>query len=244
MPEGPTIFILKEEARSFAGERILEAEGKTKNIDFSALNGKEVLAFKSWGKQFLICLPDFTIRVHLMLFGSWLINSSKELRPQLSLRFKNGGINFYACSVKRIDDPLNEVYDWSADVMSKEWDSKKAIEKLKQYPQMMVCDALLNQHIFSGVGNIIKNEVLFRVHIHPGSLLGKIPSRKLKELVKETVNYSYQFYELSKAKALKEHWVIYRKNNCPCDNTTVVNQILGKSKRRCFYCPNCQKLYS
>jgi endonuclease-8 len=109
---------------------------------------------------------------------------------------------------------------------------------------MMVCDALLNQHIFSGVGNIIKNEVLFRTHIHPESLLGNVPFNKLEELVKETVNYSRQFYVWRKAQVLKDHWLIYRKNTCPGDKTQVENQILGRSRRRCFYCPACQKLYN
>ena len=31
----------------------------------------------------------------------------------------------------------------------------------------MVCDALLDQTVFAGVGNIIKNEVLFRTGVHP-----------------------------------------------------------------------------
>ena len=34
-------------------------------------------------------------------------------------------------------------------------------EKLKDIPEELVCDALLNQNIFAGVGNILKNEVLF-----------------------------------------------------------------------------------
>lgn len=244
MPEGPTIFILKEEANLFTRKTILEAVGAANNIDFEAMIGKPVTAFKSWGKQFLICLPDFTIRIHLMLFGSWLVNSRKTLAPRLSLRFRNGEINFYACSVKRIDGPLDEVYDWSADVMSNDWNPQKALKKLKERPQMMACDALLNQQIFSGAGNIIKNEALFRAGIHPESLLGKIPTPKLKKLINETVNYSYQFYELSKAKVLKEHCAIYKRTICPRDNSRVVNHILGKSRRRCFYCPSCQELYS
>ncbi|HRO68823.1 MAG TPA: hypothetical protein PK951_00545 [Chitinophagaceae bacterium] len=44
----------------------------------------------------------------------------------------------------------------------------------------MVCDALLDQEIFSGVGNIIKNEVLYRIRVHPESLIGDIPLKKDK----------------------------------------------------------------
>ena len=243
MPEGPTIVILKESLLPFTGKRILKVEGKADNIDFTAFKGKHIITFKSWGKHLLICLPDCTLKIHLMLFGSWLINSHKTSPAGLSLQFERGEINFYGCAVERIDGPLNEIYDWSEDVMSTEWDPYHAIKKLINNPGMMVCDALLNQHIFSGVGNIIKNEVLFRTHIHPESMLGKIPANKLKELVKEAVNYSHQFYSWRKVQAFQDHWLIYEKRICPQNNALIENQILGKSRRRCYFCPACQKLY-
>jgi hypothetical protein len=37
--------------------------------------------------------------------------------------------------------------------------------------------------IFAGVGNIIKNEVLFRIRVHPLSTVGALPPAKLRELV-------------------------------------------------------------
>lgn len=40
---------------------------------------------------------------------------------------------------------------------------------------MVACDALLNQDLFAGSGNIIKNEVLFRIGVHPWSTLGALP---------------------------------------------------------------------
>ena len=57
----------------------------------------------------------------------------------------------------------------------------------------MICDALLNQNIFSGVGNIIKNEVLYRTHVHPESLIGNIPIAQLNKVVYECSNYSFDF---------------------------------------------------
>jgi len=78
-----------------------------------------------------------------------------------------------------------------ADVMNDKWDPRKARIKLKELPDMLVCDALLNQEIFAGVGNIIKNEVLFRIRVHPESKVGALPSRKLGEMIKEARNYSF-----------------------------------------------------
>ena len=130
-----------------------------------------------------------------MLFGSYRINEHTDRPARLHLQFDNGELNFYACSVKLIEQPLDEVYDWSADVLSATWDAKKAIKKIKDKPGLLTCDALMDQQIFSGVGNIIKNEVLFRTRIHPLSRVNKLPPKKLKELVTEAVNYSYDFLE-------------------------------------------------
>jgi endonuclease-8 len=164
MPEGPSIIILKEAMQSFKGKAVVEATGNSKKIDFKILNGKKIIDLRTWGKHFLICFPDFTIKIHLLMFGSYRINERKDAIPRLSLRFaRNKELNFYTCAVTLLEQPLDELYDWSADVMSGKWDAKGAREKLNALPHMLVCDALLNQEIFAGVGNIMKNEVLFRI---------------------------------------------------------------------------------
>src|SRR6185436_1838081 len=179
MPEGPTIVILKEMVQHFKGKRILAVSGNT-TIGKERLLNLTVLDFKSWGKHFLICFKTFTVRIHFMLWGSYRVNESREgIVPKLCLKFKNGELNFYSCSVKFIEGDLDEHYDWKADVMSDVWDPKAARRKLKVNPEELVCDALLTQDIFAGVGNIIKNEVLYRVKVHPQSQVGKMPARKL-----------------------------------------------------------------
>jgi endonuclease VIII len=243
MPEGPSIVILKEAVQSFKGKKVLVASGNT-TIEKERMNGRKVVDFKSWGKHFLICFKGFTLRVHFMLFGSYRINERKESPARLSLQFADGELNFYACSVKFIDEPLDEVYEWSADVMSDEWDPKRAKKKLKEQPGMLACDALLNQDIFAGSGNIIKNEVLFRIFVHPESTVGALPTRQLNLLIREARNYSFDFYEWKKQYVLRKHWLAHTKRTCPRCNIPLVKRYLGKTNRRTFYCENCQVLYA
>src|SRR5262245_10572582 len=105
MPEGPSIVILKEAAQPFKRKKIIEVSDNSK-IDLQQLKGKTVTDFRSWGKHFLICFKDFTIRIHFLLFGSYRINESRPVAPRLSFRFSNGELNFYACSVKIIEESL------------------------------------------------------------------------------------------------------------------------------------------
>ena len=178
-----------------------------------------------------------------MLFGSYRINEEKDAVPRLSLKFRNGVMNFYACSVKIIEGDLDNVYDWSKDIMADEWDPAAAKKKLKAHPDTLACDALLDQHIFSGSGNIIKNEVLFRIKVHPLSKIGKLPADRLKLLIKEDRDYAFDFLKWKKAFELKQHWLAHTKKICPRCNIPLMKEHLGKTNRRTFYCNNCQVLY-
>lgn len=242
MPEGPSIVILREQVAAFSGKKVIAVSGNTKEDKDRALN-KKVIAFRSWGKHFLICFSNFTIRIHFMLFGSYRINEEREAAPRLSLTFRNGKLNFYACSVKLIEEDLDDVYDWSEDIMSDAWDPRAARKKLKDRPDTLACDALLDQHIFSGSGNIIKNEVLFRIRVHPLSKIGALPSAKLTELIREVRKYSFEFLEWKKAFVLKKHWLAHNRKMCPRDEIPFQKEHLGKTHRRTFYCKKCQKLY-
>lgn len=243
MPEGPSIVILKEQLQKFSGKKILETSGNTK-VDLGGIAGNKIIAFKSWGKHLLIILPKQTIRIHFLLFGSYSIDEKTKPTPRLHLKFKSGDIYFYACSVKILPGDIDSLYDWSADVMSDSWDPKKARKKLKARPDELVADALLDQDIFAGVGNIIKNEVLFRIRVHPESKVGAIPPRKLTELINEARNYSFDFLKWKKAFVLRKHWLAHAKSICPRDHAPFIKvKHLGKRKRRAFFCPKCQKLY-
>ena len=242
MPEGPSIVILKEKVRQFTGMKIIAMEGNSK-IDKNRFVNLTVTDFKSWGKHFLICFEDLTIRIHLMMFGSYEINEQKDRPARLSLKFENGEINFYSCSVKIIEEAIDQVYDFSSDVMSDAWDPGKAKKKLKASSADLICDALLNQEIFSGVGNIIKNEVLYRIRVHPESTIGKIPARKITSLVNEARKYSFDFLEWKKKYELKKHWLAYAKKVCLRCNLPIIRKHTGLKHRRSFFCINCQKLY-
>lgn len=122
-----------------------------------------------------------------MLFGSYLIYEEKEASPRLTIPFAHGELNFYTCSLKIIEEDLDEVYDWTSDVMGDEWDAKAQ-------PDMMACDALLQQDIFSGSGNIIKNEVLYRIKVYPESRIGSMPIKKINEMLKEVRQYSFDLW--------------------------------------------------
>ena len=108
MPEGPSIVILQEDVPLFKGMKVVSVSGNSKQ-DIQRLANKKIVDFKSWGKHFLICFESFTVKIHFILFGSYRVNESKESTPRLSLKFKKEELNFYACSVQFIKEPLDEL---------------------------------------------------------------------------------------------------------------------------------------
>ena len=242
MPEGPTIVILREQVAPFTGHRILRAEGNAR-IDMARLPGREVAAFRSWGKHFLIDLGPFALRVHFLMFGSYTIDERKPRAPRLSLGFETGEINLYSCAIREIEGDLDRVYDWRADVMSDAWDPRAAGRKLRAMPDAYVCDALLDQQVFAGVGNIIKNEVLFRIGVHPLTRVGALPVTKRRELIRQARQYSFEFLEWKRRFVLRQHWLAHNKGTCAKCGGKLTRAYLGETDRRTFFCERDQTLY-
>jgi endonuclease VIII len=240
MPEGPSLIILKENISPFIGKKIIEASGYAK-IDYDILLHEKIIDIKTWGKHLFICLKKINIEIHLRMFGSYTINEKKpKINAKLHLQFAKDELNFYVIDVKLIPDLSS--FNWESDIMSAEWNAAKAIKKLKDNPEIFICDALLDQQIFSGVGNIIKNEVLWRVKLHPLISIKKITAPKLKKLMDELVKYSFEFLQYRKEGTLSKHWNAYEQKICKRCKNDITKQNTGKRKRGSYFCENCQKL--
>ncbi len=244
MPEGPSLVILREAAEPLVGLKVREADGNTR-IDLARLKGRRLEAVHTWGKHFLMDFGTVSVRVHMLMFGSYCVDSRKDKPVRLGLHFTRGHeLNFYSSAVRYIDEPLDEVYDWSGDVMADEWNPRAARRKLKAMPDTIAADALLDQDVFAGVGNIIKNEVLHRIRVHPETRIGDLPPRKLGELIKQAREYSFDFLAWKKEFVLRKHWQVHAKKTCPRDGTPLsYAKHLGRLQRRAFWCDACQRRY-
>lgn len=243
MPEGPTLVILKEALQPFKNRKVLQVEGNSK-MPIQRMQSKMLLEIRTWGKQLLLRFSGFTLRIHFLLFGSYTINEPKENRiPRLSLTFKTGTIYFYACCVRLLEEHLDDLYLWQADIMSDDWNPNRTKALLLEQPTLLICDALLTQELFAGSGNIIKNEVLFRKRLHPLNRVGDLPAKQLNAIIKDVRQYAFLFLKWKQKYTLKKHWCVHNKSTCPRCQIPLKRAYLGKFERRTFYCENCQILY-
>lgn len=248
--EGPSLFLAAEWLSPFIRKTILAVEGNTK-IGKERLDGKVVLDIFSWGKHLVFQFDDFALRIHFMLFGTFEAilkgkkitgDYSRKGAPRLKLNFDKGDIIIFSSSLKYIESShARDLYDFTTDIMSPMWDAKKAEKATRSHAEDEIGDVLLDQEIFSGVGNIIKNEVLFLMRRNPTILIKNISSTELKKIIKTTRAFSEQFYKWRKKFVLKKHYQIYRKSTCPLCGGKVAREKTGKRARFSFMCPNCQK---
>ena len=241
MPEGPSILHIKNQLLPFKGKLVKKAGGYGP-MPTKWINGKKLIDIKTWGKHLLFVFANGTVRVHLGLFGDVLVNERKKVNRSFFLEFAKGEINGYVVRAEKLKSSLEELYDWRIDILHEEFDPAHVKTLLKKQAGKTIADVLMDQQLFSGVGNIIRNEALYRAGIHPLSITGKIPVAKINRLIKEVVTYSQLFYQQLKTTGNPEEFGVYQQEYA-ADGSQVTMKILPKSKRKIFFSEHRQQLY-
>lgn len=249
--EGPSLFLAAEQLSPFVGMEIISVNGNSK-IGIERLIDQKILSIFSCGKQLFFQFESFALRVHFLLYGTFEATicekkvtgdyPKKTKTPRLAFELKNGHAEMYYCSVKFIEHSnVRETCDFTADIMSKTWNEEIALKKIKECSECEIADVLLDQSIFAGVGNIIKNEVLLRAKISPLKKVKELSSSKLQRVLIITRKYVLQFYKWRKKFVLRKHYRIYRQSYCKACGSKVIRKKTGMRKRISFICPSCQK---
>lgn len=229
MPEGPSILHLKNELLPFTG-KIVKKAGGYGPMPAKWIEGKKLLDIRTWGKHLLFIFSNGTVRIHRGLFGEVLINERKKVNRSFFLEFSNGEINGYVVRAEKLKAQIHDVYDWRTDILSKDFDAAYVKELLKGKKGKTIEDVLMDQNIFTGVGNIIRNEALYLAGIHPQSITGRIPAAKLTRLIKEVVKYAHHWYNLME-KGKRLNFNVYQQEYA-ADGSEVTMKILQRSKRK------------
>ncbi len=248
--EGPSLYLAASQLKPFRGKTVLAVSGNTK-IEKERMLAQKVKGIFAWGKHLVIQFDSFALRTHFMLFGAFEAEVDgvaltgdyrRAYMPRLQLDFENGNIKMFNCSVKFLETAHAKAdYDFTVDIMSSKWDPVQAFDTVSSMPGAEIDDLLLDQNIFAGVGNIIKNEVLWRVQVHPETKIQNIPASRLQELIADTRKFSLLFYKWRKVFLLRKHLEIYQKSICPRCGGKVKREKTGKRQRFSYYCPICQK---
>ena len=241
MPEGPSLLHLKNKLLPFKGKIVVEAGGYGK-MPTAWIERKKLLNILTHGKHVLFVFNNGIEKVHLGLFGQVLVDESKKVNASFYLHFAKGEINGYVVKAQKLQGKPEELFDWRTDILSSKFDTAYVKSLVQARTGKTIDDVLMDQEVFAGVGNKIRNEALYRAAIHPKSMVEKIPAAALTRLIKEVVKYANIFYKQLEKTGVNDGFQVYQQEFA-ADGSEVTMEILKKSKRKIFYSEHRQKLY-
>jgi endonuclease-8 len=100
-----------------------------------------------------------------------------------------------------------------------------------------VGDALLDQRLVAGIGNLWKAEALWRAEVSPWRPLGGTSDEELLSVLTEAARMMRRSVDSG-----REERSIYRKAGRPCPRcrTPIASRGQGDANRMAYWCPSCQ----
>jgi endonuclease-8 len=206
VPEGDTIFrAARTLHRALAGKRVTAFESvfpalTRVHVD-TPLTAQTVDAVSASGKHLLMQFSGgLVLRTHMRMNGSWHIYRPGERwqRPRRDMRivlatadFVAVGFNIPVAEFIRLRDlpRHDELRRLGPDLLAPDFDHEEAMQRLRARAHESIADALLNQRVMAGIGNVYKSEVLFACGVHPFATVGSLGADALRCLIETARRY-------------------------------------------------------
>jgi len=251
MTEGPTARLKAMQIETKFKGKLLQnifVRSKRLHVEATLLIGKKLEKATSFGKNILLYFNGYIIRIHLMMYGS--IRFEKEYskpfcQVRLALFFPKDNLVIYNAPIIEIDE-AKRMEEWlyknyGIDPLTN-WDEKKIIRLILNEKERKIGDLLLDQKIFNGIGNILRNEILFRAAVCPERKVRELSMEEIEKITEYTEFLCKEFLELKKkGKGIKRMLLVYNKKFCPKCGAKLIFYKQEPNKRKTFYCPICQR---
>jgi endonuclease-8 len=259
MPEGDTIHRTAARLRSVLdGKTIQSATSPRQVLDVEPLAQRRVLATEARGKHLLIHLAeDQVIHSHLGMTGSWHVYQQgqawRKPNRQAALVLDLGALVCVCFSPKTLQ-LLTErgvrrhphLSRLGPDLLGAQFDLEAALARFRACHTLPVGEALMNQTIVCGVGNVYKSEVLFLRSLNPFARIEQLADDPIRQLISEARRLMQQNLAGYPRRTRFRHdgrrtWV-YGRTGQPCFvcGTSIRMRRQGDLGRATFWCPNCQ----
>jgi endonuclease-8 len=253
VPEGDTIARAATSLRSWlVGETITAVDARDVALKRRAerLVGRPVDAVEARAKHLLITVGDTVVHSHMRLTGSWHVYTKGERwRYGLSamrLLLEAGerqAVCFNAPIVAVL--PARDVASipglnrLGPDILTRLDPATAAAQFDTVDPHMPVGDALLDQSVISGIGNIWRCETLWAQRLHPATTVGSVDRATREALVRTAAALMTASVAPGNHRPRAQ---VYKRSGRPCPRcgTAIVSQRMGRDARTAYFCPRCQ----
>jgi Formamidopyrimidine-DNA glycosylase len=265
MPEGDTIYRIADVLRrTLLGATIANAyaqprPGLRRVPDLQRVVGSLVISVEARGKHLLIGFDNgLSLRTHLRMHGAWHRYRVGEpwRRPasQASAVLETAtavAVCFDAPEVDLMTDAEvarhPQLTTLGPDLLSHSFEADEAVRRLSADPRRQIGEALLDQRLMAGVGNVYKSEICFLEGVNPWRPVGELEEATLdgvvavaRRLLSTNVGGGARI-TTGVRRAGQQMWA-YGRVGHPCRRcgTLIEGRRQGEQARMTYWCPHCQ----
>ena len=262
MPEGDTLFRTAAVLREVLdGHRIVAARGRPGGARLERLVGTRIVRVEAQGKHLLIDVDaGLSLHSHLGLHGSWHRYRPGERwgRPPsraLAVIEVDGAVAvcFDAPTIELIETRALAIHPilrrLGPDLIRSDEPVEHLVARMRALPPgTPIGEALLDQRVVAGLGNVYRSEVCFLERIDPFAPLASLSDVTLGRLVETgqallRANRSTPVRTtVPGARDPEGRLWVYRRTGRPCRRCggSIVSRVSGEVPRRTWWCPACQ----
>jgi endonuclease-8 len=221
--------------------------------------GSQVTAVEPRGKHLLIHFSaGAVLRTHMRMTGAWhlyRVGSRWQKPARLARVILEAGDVLAVCFSAPDVELLTaaQIGQHAAlqrlgpDLLAADFDEADALRRLRAADHLEVADALLDQSIVAGIGNVYKSEVLFLERASPFAAVASLDDSTLERLLRTARrqmrrNVGAAERRTTSGPQRRALWV-YDRAGQPCArcNTSIRRVLQGPHARSTYWCPGCQR---
>ncbi|MET0475492.1 MAG: endonuclease VIII Nei2 [Mycobacterium sp.] len=251
MPEGDTVYRAAEKLReALMGKTLTRCDVRVPKFATVDLTGTVVDQVLSRGKHLFIRAGDASIHSHLKMDGAWLVGGQIRRVPEYKVRIlletadtRAAGIDLGVLEILPRDHDMEAVAHLGPDLLGDDWEPRTAATNLTADPDRPLAEALLDQRVMAGVGNVYANELCFVTGRLPSSPVSSVKdplrvvqrARDMLWLNRSRVNRT----TTGNTRSGSDLWV-YGRVGRPCRRCGTIVESDRGGDRVTYWCPNCQ----
>ncbi len=203
------------------------------------LDGRRLVGVEAVGKNLLLSFEGgIVLRSHLRMSGRWTVRARGSVtrgRPWLVLRGRGREAVLWNGPVLELSK--RGVRSLGPDILARPPDLDRMVANLRRAGDRDVGDALLDQRLVAGIGNMWKAESLWRAGVSPWRPVGQTSDAELLAVLEEASRLMRRSVETG-----REDRAIYRQAGRPCPRcrTAIGSRGQGDANRTAYWCPVCQ----
>jgi endonuclease VIII len=251
MPEGDTVWHTAAELREhLAGRTLTRCDVRVPRFATVDLSGQVVDEVLSRGKHLFIRVGPASIHSHLKMEGNWRVgNRPARVDHRARIILEAGdvqavGVNLGVLEILERDRDGDAVAHLGPDLLGQDWDPVQAAANLTTQPERPIAEALLDQRVLAGIGNVYCNELCFLIgHLPTAAVRNVADPRRLVSRARDMLwanRFRWNRCTTGDTRAGRQLWV-YGRDGQGCRRCGTLIAYDNTGDRVTYWCPACQR---